>query len=576
MSIHESRPTSPRGRASAPGTPAGGTVPTNTASGSTGPSALRPHMGLSALTFVSLGSIIGSGWLLGALTAAQAAGPAAIVAWMMAGVLVMILALVHAELGATYPVAGGSARYTHLALGPLAGFTAGWLAWIQAVALAPIEVEAALSYLNNEFPGLIRQDGTLTGTGLAIGAASMLVFTTINVLGVRRLAATNAVTVVWKFLVPLLTVVTLCVVSFQPGNFHAGGGFAPFGAHGIFAALPAGVVFALQGFEQAVQMGGEARNPARDIPRAIIIATLLGTGLYLALQIAFLGALDPAQLLHGWSHPVGSGDYGPYATLAQGLTLTWLAALLYIDAVVSPGGTALIYVGTSSRLAYSLGETGSLPSALRRLNRHGTPVVAIAIACVVGLLMFLPFPSWQQLVRLISSATFVMYGFVPIALIVLRRTDPDRPRPYRLPAANVLARAAFVASNMIVYWSGWENDRKLAAAIVVGFVVFALYRATQPADRWPALEWRAALWIAPWLGGVVLISWLGQFGGRGVIPFWVDLVVLSVFCLGVFELAVRGAPPAARTRHLIDAVCPPRRASADPVPDGTVPGARIP
>lgn len=514
---------------------------------------MTPHLGLLGLTFLSLGSIIGSGWLLGALTAARVAGPASLVAWALAGVLIIGLALVHAELGASYPVAGGSARYTHLALGPLSGFVAGWLAWIQAVALAPIEAEAALSYLNNVWPGLISASGTLTGKGLALGAAALGLCTLVNVLGVQRLADTNSVAVIWKVLVPVLTVVTLMAVAFHPSNFHAGGGFAPFGAHGIFAALPAGVVFALQGFEQAVQMGAEARDPGRDVPRAVILATLLGTAVYLLLAVAFLGALTPAGIAHGWAHPVGAGDYGPYATIATGLGLGWLAVLLYIDAVVSPGGTALIYVGTSARLAYSMGRTGYLPGALRRLDRRGTPVVSIVLAYVIGLVMFLPFPSWQQLVTLISSATFLTYAFAPIALMVLREIEPDRPRPYRVPMAPVLARVAFITSNLIVYWAGWENDQKLAVAIMAGLLCFGGYRATQPANRWPSLEWRSALWLVPWLGGLTIISWLGQFGGgRAVIPFWVDLGVVVSFSLVVFELAVRAAPPAARMRALIE------------------------
>ncbi|HEY2222180.1 amino acid permease, partial [Actinomycetospora sp.] len=124
---------------------------------------LRRTVGFSALMFISLGSIIGSGWLLGALTAAKSAGGASILSWVLAGVIVILLALVHAELGSTYPVAGGTARYPRLAFGSIAGFTAGWVGWIQAVAIAPIEVEAALSYLDHIFHGLVDDGGNLTG-----------------------------------------------------------------------------------------------------------------------------------------------------------------------------------------------------------------------------------------------------------------------------------------------------------------------------------------------------------------------------------------------------------------------------
>ncbi len=247
------------------------------AKGTSGGPGLKRSVGLTSLMFISLGSIIGSGWLLGALTAASAAGGASLISWILAGFILILLALVHAELGAAYPLAGGTARFPRLAFGSIAGFTAGWVAWLQAVTIAPIEVEAALSYLDHIFPGMVDENGSLVGIGFVIAIALMIVFTLINVAGVNWLAESNKATVIWKTAVPLLTIVALLVVSFHGGNFGAGGGFFVKGAHGIFAALPLGVVFALQGFEQAVQMAGEARDPQRDMPRAVIGAVIIGT-----------------------------------------------------------------------------------------------------------------------------------------------------------------------------------------------------------------------------------------------------------------------------------------------------------
>src|SRR6478736_573597 len=110
---------------------------------------LRRTIGFWGLMFVSLGSIIGSGWLLGALNAAKVAGPASLISWVLAAAMLAVLALIHAELGAAYPVAGGTARFPLFAFGRVAGFIAGWSSWIQAVAIAPIEVEASLAYLDN-------------------------------------------------------------------------------------------------------------------------------------------------------------------------------------------------------------------------------------------------------------------------------------------------------------------------------------------------------------------------------------------------------------------------------------------
>ncbi|GAA4603747.1 APC family permease [Actinoallomurus liliacearum] len=505
---------------------------------------LRRDVGFWGLMFVSLGSIIGSGWLLGALTAATIAGPASLVSWLLAAVMLAILALVHAELGAAYPIAGGTARFPSFAFGPLVGFAAGWMAWIQAVTIAPIEVEATLSYSDHigwvrHHITMLHTDGTLTGVGLLVATVFMLLFTVINIVGVKLLADSNGITVIWKTAIPLLTVVVLLLLTFHASNFTAGGGFMPFGAHGVFAALPAGVVFALQGFEQAIQLAGEARKPQQDVSRAVITATAIGTVVYILLEVAFIGALNPAHIAHGWANPVGKGDFGPYATLAIGAGAAWLAALLYADAVISPAGTGLVYVAASSRLSYALGRERSVPRVVAKVSPKGVPIVSVVIAFVVGEIAFLPFPSWHSLVGLVTSATAIMYAFGPIALRALRLRDPERNRPYRLPAHRVLAPLAFVSSNLIIYWSSFQAEWKLGIAILFGLVIFAATRARTPRDERASLKWAAAMWVWPWLGGMILIGFLGRYGGVKVLPEWVDILTVAVFSLAVYHLAVR-------------------------------------
>jgi amino acid transporter len=513
----------------------------------------RRDVGLMALMFVSLGSIIGSGWLLGALTAATSAGGASIVSWVLAGVIIVLLALVHSELGAAYPLAGGTARWPRLAFGSLGGFTAGWLAWLQAVTIAPIEVEAALSYLDHKWHGLINNAGALTTMGLGVAAALMLLFTVINIRGVRWLAESNRIAVLWKIAVPVLTVGVLIAVSFRTSNFTAGGGFAPYGAHGVLAALPLGVVFAMQGFEQAAQISGEARDPQRNVPRAVIGSVVVGTVLYLALEIAFIGALSPGNLVQGWANPVGRGDFGPYATLATGLGLGWLAAILYVDAFISPAGTGLIYVGTSARLSYALGHAGYVPRGVSRISSRGVPYTSIILAFVVGLICFLPFPSWQGLVSLVTSATVIMYAFAPITLLALRKADPQRARPYRVSAASVLAPLAFIAANEIIYWTSWTTVEKLMLAIVAGYVLFGIsYALGRPIER-PPLDPRTLVWILPWFAGLTVISYLGQYGGTKVIPEWVDLGVVAAFSLVICYVAVQLSLPSHRVSAAVAA-----------------------
>src|SRR5438046_3226052 len=165
---------------------------------------LRRDVGFVGLLFASLGSIIGAGWLFGALYAASLAGPAALIAWLLGGGAVMLLALTHAELGGMYPVAGGSARFPRYAFGGLIGFTSGWVAFLGAVTVAPIMVEATLLYTSNYVSSLMTVAGgrpVLTAQGYVVAAALLLLFCTINVMGVRWLAETNKLAVCWKLFV---------------------------------------------------------------------------------------------------------------------------------------------------------------------------------------------------------------------------------------------------------------------------------------------------------------------------------------------------------------------------------------
>jgi amino acid transporter len=519
---------------------------------------LRRDVGLTGLLFASLGSIIGSGWLFGALYAAQEAGPAALVSWGIGGAFVLLLALIHAELGGAYPIAGGSARFPHYSYGTLVGFGIGWIAWLGAVTTAPIEVEAALQYFTHYASWLTTTHGgetVLTAQGYAVAAALMLVFTIVNILGVRKLARSNNAIMIWKIAIPVLTIAVLLALAFHGGNFHAAGGFNPYGFHGIFSAISTGgVIFAYLGFEQAIQLGGEGSNPRRNIPLAVIGAMVFGVVLYLLLQFAFLGALDPHNLRHGWSKLAFNGLVGPFAGLASAVGIGWLAILLYIDAAVSPGGTGLLYTGTSSRLFYAMSRERFLWTPLSTLNSRRVPVFSIVVSFCVGMILFLPFPGWQKLVGFITSATVLAYALAPLALGALRRQDPQRDRPFRLPLSDPLACAGFVVANLIIYWSGWTVVWRLMVAVAIGFVLLAVAQATKRGEKIERFDLRSSLWLWPYLGGMALITALGQYDGVKVIPFWWDLAVVAAFSLAIYVLAISLRLPDARTQALIEAV----------------------
>jgi len=536
--------------------------------GSTGEYHLHRKVGLRGMTLVSLGSIIGSGWLFGALGAASlAGGGGSLLTWIIAAVVLGLLALVHAELGSTYPVSGGTARFPFMAFGGLGGFAGGWMAWIQAVTIAPIEVEASLSHLEAKYPTgfhVYTASGTLTTAGVLWGLLFMAFFTIVNTLGVKWLAETNSIAMIWKLLIPTTTIFALLFTSFHSGNFTAGGGFAPAGAHGVLAALAAGVIFAAEGFEQAIQIGGETQNPQRNIPRALLIAMGIGTLFYLLLDMAFVGAINPVNIVHNWNTPIpGVAKLGPYITLTTQAGLGWLATLLVIDAVVSPGGTGLVYLGTSSRLSYGLGRNGYFPKIISRIDARGVPIVSIVICFVIGMLTFLPFPDWFGLVGLITSATVLMYAMAPLALAALRRQDPDRPRGYRLPAAGVLSPLAFIAANIVVYVSGYSTIFWMEMFIAAGFIIFGLYQVSLPAERRTILNLRSATWLLPWLVAILVIAWLGRYDGNPTKVFgvtlvatqrlgeWWDLLAVALMSLVVYYWASYTALPVEKVQEAV-------------------------
>jgi len=517
---------------------------------------LQRRVGLVALMFTSVGSIIGSGWLLGALTASKVAGPAALISWLIGAAAVLVLALVHAELGGMFPVAGGSGRYPHYAFGSLAGLSSAWFWYLGAVTVAPAEVEAALSYANNYLPGLIDPNaGTLTiPLGFIVAAILMALFATINVLGVRWLAETNRYTVFWKIAIPVLTVIIFLALFHHFDNLTSHG-FMPNGPPSVFAALSSGIIFAYLGFEQAVQFGAESRNPQRNVPLAVIGSVLIGVVIYLALAVAFATSFEPSALAKGWSNLSFPGSFGPYAAIASASGLGLLALLLYADAAISPAGTGLLYVGSSARMSFGMARNRYIPGVFDDLSSRRVPVVSILFAMVLGFLFLLPFPSWQELIAIITSATVLSYGLQPLALSALRRQARDVPRPYRLPAAEIISPAAFVIANLIIYWSGWDTVWKLMVAVLLGFVILAATYVLSSADRRPSFDWRAAYWLLPYLAGLTVISFLGakDFGGRGLLTFGWDAVVVAVFSVAIFVLAIRTRlPDEAAHRYIAD------------------------
>ncbi|QBD76469.1 APC family permease [Ktedonosporobacter rubrisoli] len=445
---------------------------------------LRKALTFQELFFLCMGGIIGSGWLLATIKASHYAGPAVILSWIIGGILILFVAMNYAELSGMLPRTGAIVRYPHLTHGSYAGFILAWSYFLTAVTVPVIEAEAVIPYASNYIPGIVAPGGILVGWGIVLGIALTIVFFLLNYFGIKFLGRFNTVITWWKFIIPTLTFLLL-FFAFKGKNFTAYG-FAPLGTSPIFLALAnSGIVFAYLGFRQALDYGGEARNPQKDVPRATILSVIVATILYTLLQITFIGALN-------WGNAgVQAGNWAslltsPWANAplyhalnASGIGLLGaFSVLLLIDAWISPAGTGAVYAGTAARTIYGIAVDNYLPAIFKRVNeKTGIPVFALIASTIIGWLVLLPVPSWYQLVGFITDANVLTYIMGGLGLMVLRRTAPELHRPYKLGGAQILAPIGFIAAAMVVYWSGTATLNGVIAAVFIGLPLYAWFYA---------------------------------------------------------------------------------------------------
>ncbi len=516
---------------------------------------LRREVGLIGAIWASETSIIGSGWLFASMMGAMIAGPASIFGWLIGGFCVIILALIHAELGGMYPVAGGTARFPHLAFGSVAGASFGFFSWLQALTVAPIECFAVMQYAQYYFHGLYNPaKGITTASGFLWTIVLMAIFTALNFMAVRLFARVNNVITWWKIAIPILTII-IFFFKFHPSNFTAGpGGFFPVSVKTMFGAIPAvGIVFAYLGFEQADQLAAEVKNPQRNLPRAVIISCILGTVIYILCAVVIIGATPSDLLHHGFEgiSPTSPVATYPFAAVAGLAGLGIWATILHIDAFISPFGTGMVYQTSTSRIGYGLARNRYFPPIFQWTDRNGIPWFSLLCAFAFGLLFLLPFPSWKSLVGLVTSASVLMYAGAPLSLAAFRKQVPDAERPYRMGGYKIIAPLGFLIANMLIYWSGFEIVWKLGICLVIGYVLIGGWMAFD--QQRPPLDWKSAQWLPFYLVGMGIISWQGQYGPDNTfrIPFGIDMLIILAFTLVIFYWAQAVALPREEVERLV-------------------------
>ncbi len=513
---------------------------------------LKRTMSLTQLLFLGVSAQIGSGWLFGVLDAAGVAGPAAILAWIIASILVFLIALAYCEIGSMLPRSGAIVRYTYLTHGSYSGWIIGWAYWLSAVTIPPIEAIAVITYLGGKWPSmnfLEKKNGVdilSWPNGIVFGILLMILFFVLNFYGAKFLSESNRWVTIWKLALPTATFLGLFLVL-DTDNFHSYGGFVPRGIAPIFHAIAtSGIIFSLLGFRQALDYGGEVKKPQRNIPLATLGSIAIPMVLYTLLQVAFVGALNWKSMgLHpgDWNLlDTGKWADGPFFHALDSANMALLAALgtlLLIDAAVSPLGSGWVYLGTATRTGYGLSIHRNIPFAFQMNNRFGIPWVALVVSGVVGCVFFVPAPSWYQLVGFISAAAVLTYMMGGVGLPVMRKTASALPRPFRLRQHNFWSGVGFLAAAMILYWAGFSTLVNVFTATFIGLPLFAWYYAWKagwaakvPATILGVVFFVVWVWIAVEGGWVLQTTASQRPGGWSFWPYFIafaaSLILFSV------------------------------------------------
>jgi amino acid transporter len=325
----------------------------------------------------------------------------------------------------------------------------------------------------------------------------------------------------------------------------------------VHAIVVSGIIFSFLGFRQGVELGGETDNPKRNIPLAVIGSILITAVIYILLQVAYIGAVSPSDIAHGWANVAFTNDAGPLAAIASIIGLTWLSKILLADAVISPADTGLIYTTVTARLSYAMGRNDNAPRVLAKTSNRGVPWASVFLAFIVGLIIFLPFPSWNKLVGFVTNSTVLSFGSGSLVVAAMRKQIPNQERPFRLPGGHTIPFLAFYAANMMVYWAGWDLNWKLFAAVGIGLVLLGIQLVVRPALR-NKLQFRNGWWILLWFAGLVVISWQGIYssddtpqGQQNNIGFGWAFLVIAVWSALIYWLALRFRLTPEETREQI-------------------------
>ncbi|WP_368565009.1 amino acid permease [Pseudoxanthomonas sp. UTMC 1351] len=457
----------------------------------TGEADLKRVLTARHLLLLGVGAIIGAGiFVMTGQAAANHAGPAIMLSFVLAGVACAFAGLCYAEFAAMIPVSGSAYSYTYATLGEAVAWFVGWslvLEYLFAASAVAVGwsaytislMEHIAHYMGSDwkFPALLASapvtyaNGNITATGALFNLPAVLIVSAVGVLcyiGIRQSATANAVIVTIKVGV-ILALIGFGSQYVNPDNWTP---FIPpneggdrFGWPGVFRAASI-VFFAYIGFDAVSTTAQEAKNPQRDMPIGILGSLAVCTVLYIIVAAVLTGMM-PYNLL---------GTAKPVATALENYpALAWLKLAVEIGAVAGLTSVILVMLMGQPRVFFAMARDGLMPKFFGAAHpKYHTPHKATVVVAIVAAMLAAFFPL-GILGDLVSMGTLLAFATVCTGVLILRRTRPDLPRPFRVPFAPVTCVLGTLSCLALVGFMGWYNWALLGAWTFVGFLIYFGY-----------------------------------------------------------------------------------------------------
>ena len=447
---------------------------------------LKRALGATNLTALGIGAIIGTGiFVLTGTVAAQNAGPAVVLSFVLAGVASIFAALCYSEFASLVPMAGSAYTYGYATLGELFAWIIGWdlileyalgavtvsIGWSGYVVSflhdIGIQIPAELSAARGTLVTLA--DGTQVTAIFNLPAVIIIaIVTLLLVVGIRESANVNNVIVFVKVAVVLLFIFG-AVHAVNPANWHP---FIPpstgvrghFGWSGVTQG--AGIVFfAYIGFDAVSTAAQEAKNPQRDMPIGIIGSLLICTVLYIAVSAVATGIVPYLQL----------DVPDPIAVAADHAGLGWMSAAIKLGAIAGLSSVILVMLLGQSRIFWTMADDGLLPKFVSRVHpKFRTPWITTILTGIV-VAFFAALFTVREAGSLVSIGTLLAFVIVSIGVLVLRIREPHLPRTFKTPAVWVVAPLGALSALYLMIALPWRTWERLIIWFVIGMVIYFFY-----------------------------------------------------------------------------------------------------